>query len=65
MDPQDDLEAQAIELIREWGPVHVGNPAGDFNVITLLTGLAGWLPVTITTFLPMSARTRWKANLET
>ena len=42
MDPQDDLEAQAIELMREWGPVHVGSPAGDFNVITLPDGL-GWV----------------------
>ena len=35
MEPQDDLEAQAIELMREWGPVHAGSPAGDFNTITL------------------------------
>ena len=35
MEPEDDLEAQAIELMREWGPVHVGSPAGDFNTITL------------------------------
>ncbi len=39
---QDDLEAQAVELMREWGPVHVGSPAGDFNVIALPDRL-GWV----------------------
>jgi hypothetical protein len=29
MEPQGDLETQAIELMRLWGPVHVGSPAGD------------------------------------
>lgn len=33
--PQGDLKEQAIELLKEWGPVHVGTPAGDFNVIKL------------------------------
>lgn len=28
--------------MREWGPVHVGSPAGDFNVISLPDGL-GWV----------------------
>jgi hypothetical protein len=35
MEPGGDLKAQAIELLKEWGPVHVGTPAGDFNVIAL------------------------------
>ena len=26
MQPEEDLEAQAIDLLREWGPVHVGSP---------------------------------------
>lgn len=42
MEPEDDLEAQAIELMREWGPVHAGCPAGDFNTITLPDDL-GWV----------------------
>ncbi len=35
MDPQRDLKERAIELLKERGPVHVGTPAGDFNVIAL------------------------------
>ena len=42
MEPQDDLEAQAIGLMREWGPVHVGSSVGDFNTITLPDDL-GWV----------------------
>ncbi|KAL4861956.1 hypothetical protein BDV12DRAFT_56841 [Aspergillus spectabilis] len=34
----DDLANQAIEILKEWGPVHVGSPAGDFNVIDLEGG---------------------------
>src|SRR5262249_32945013 len=39
--PKADLRAQAVELMREYGPVQVGSPAGDFSVITL-TGHPGW-----------------------
>jgi hypothetical protein len=41
MQPKADLLAQAVELMREYGPVHVGSPAGDFSVITL-TAHPGW-----------------------
>jgi hypothetical protein len=40
-EPDVDLAARAVALLSEWGPVHVGTPAGDFNVITLPDGL-GW-----------------------
>jgi hypothetical protein len=33
MEPAADLSAQALVLMREWGPVQVGTSAGDFNVI--------------------------------
>ena len=42
MEPEDDLESQAIELMKEWGPVHAGSPAGDFNTVTLPDNL-GWV----------------------
>jgi hypothetical protein len=32
-EPAADLSAQALVLMREWGPVQVGTSAGDFNVI--------------------------------
>jgi hypothetical protein len=35
VDPGEDLVAQAVDILREYGPVHAGGPAGDFNVITL------------------------------
>lgn len=35
MEPGDDLSAQAVELLREYGPVHGGTPAGDFGAIDL------------------------------
>ena len=35
MDPQHDLAAQAMAIMREWGPVHAGSSAGDFSVIHL------------------------------
>ncbi|GAA2297027.1 hypothetical protein GCM10010402_64410 [Actinomadura luteofluorescens] len=35
MEPEDDLSAQAVELLREYGPVHGGTPAGDFGTIDL------------------------------
>ncbi len=42
MEPDEDLAAQATEIIREWGPVHAGSPAGDFSVITLKDA-PGWV----------------------
>jgi hypothetical protein len=36
--PEADLAAQAIAILREYGPVHVGTPAGDFGTITLDPG---------------------------
>lgn len=35
MSPSGDLSHQATELLKEWGPVHAGSPAGDFTVINL------------------------------
>ena len=42
MEPGADLAAQATQIIREWGPVHAGSPAGDFSVITLKDA-PGWV----------------------
>jgi hypothetical protein len=42
MVPEADLQRQAAELMRKWGPVHGGTPAGDFSVIELLEH-AGWV----------------------
>lgn len=42
IEPGDDLPGQAQSLIREWGPVLAGSPAGDFGVIELPDGL-GWV----------------------
>ncbi|WP_218040145.1 hypothetical protein [Actinomadura sp. WMMB 499] len=41
MEPADDLAAQATELLREFGPVHAGGPAGDFGSIDL-DAAPGW-----------------------
>lgn len=35
MEPEADLQSQAVELLREYGPVHAGSPAGDFSAINL------------------------------
>lgn len=35
MEPEDDLSAQAVELLREYGPVQGGSAAGDFGTIDL------------------------------
>ncbi len=35
MQPQADIRQQAVALMREWGPVRAGSPAGDFSTITL------------------------------
>lgn len=42
MEPVADLEAAAVEILREYGPVHAGTPAGDFGTITLDPG-PGWV----------------------
>lgn len=41
-EPDGDLAEQAGGILGEFGPVHVGSPAGDFHVLTLKDGL-GWL----------------------
>jgi hypothetical protein len=41
-EPTTDLRAKALELMREWGPVYVGTPAGDFRVIGL-KDYPGWV----------------------
>jgi hypothetical protein len=35
MRPEADLRRQAVELMKTYGPVHAGSPAGDFSVINL------------------------------
>jgi hypothetical protein len=40
-EPEEDLAAQAIALMKEWGPVHAGSSAGDFGTIKL-SNFAGW-----------------------
>ena len=42
MQPELDLTAQAVAIMKQWGPVHVGSPAGDFSTITL-AGHPGWV----------------------
>lgn len=42
MQPGDDLGQQAIDLLRQWGPVHVASPAADFSVIHL-SEYPGWI----------------------
>jgi hypothetical protein len=42
MQPSQDLSEQATEIMKEFGPVHVGSPSGDFGVIKL-KGEAGWV----------------------
>jgi len=37
-----DIEKEAIELMKEFGPVYAGSSAGDFNVINL-TETKGWI----------------------
>src|SRR5262245_11999046 len=41
-DPAGDLAAQAVELLREHGPVQPGSSFGDFGTITLDDG-RGWV----------------------
>ena len=42
MAPAEDLAAQAVALLAEWGPVHAGGPAGDFGTVKL-TQAPGWV----------------------
>lgn len=42
VEPDHDLAAQAVTLMKEWGPVHPGGPAGDFGVIELPDDF-GWV----------------------
>ncbi|MDM8551365.1 hypothetical protein QUF72_14870 [Desulfobacterales bacterium HSG2] len=42
MEPRDDLKKQAVEIMKEWGAVHAGSPAGDFSVIRL-SEYPGWV----------------------
>lgn len=37
--PDADLASEAIEILRQYGPVHIGSPAADFGTITLDSGL--------------------------
>ena len=40
--PTADIRSEATNLLREWGPVHEGTPAGDFGV-THLDDDPGWV----------------------
>ncbi|NHK29799.1 MAG: hypothetical protein FK730_00510 [Asgard group archaeon] len=40
--PEDNIQSQAIELLKKWGPVVPGTSAGDFNVIDLDNN-PGWV----------------------
>ena len=40
-DSPDDLQGAAIEVLREFGPVEIGGPAGDFATINLGDDI-GW-----------------------
>ncbi|MFP3960921.1 hypothetical protein SMC26_01190 [Actinomadura fulvescens] len=42
MEPEDDLAAQATEILREYGPVEAGSPAADFGTIDLEVD-PGWV----------------------
>src|SRR3954452_15023292 len=41
-EPEDDLAAQAIALMKEWGPVQAGTSSGDFNIFEA-DHYPGWL----------------------
>ncbi|MGW7408078.1 hypothetical protein ACWGI9_31030 [Streptomyces sp. NPDC054833] len=41
-EPEGQLDERATELLREFGPVHVAGPAGDFRVLELKND-EGWL----------------------
>ncbi|KAL5333783.1 hypothetical protein BJX70DRAFT_45398 [Aspergillus crustosus] len=39
----DDPATQAIEILKKWGPVHVGTPAADFNILDLPDETGGFI----------------------
>lgn len=41
-DPEGDLAQRATDLLREFGPVHVGSPSGDFRTTTVQNA-EGWV----------------------
>lgn len=43
MQPEADLAAQARQIMATWGPVQVGTPSADFNVISLPNPPGGWV----------------------
>jgi hypothetical protein len=40
-DSASGLRERAVDLMREWGPVHVGSPAADFDILPL-SDHRGW-----------------------
>ena len=42
MEPKEDLAAQAIDIMKEYGPVHIGSASADME-ITKLTKYPGWV----------------------
>ena len=44
MEPQKDLGKQAIYLLKEYGPYHVGTASADMNVIKL-ENYPGWVVI--------------------
>ena len=42
MDPEEDLATKAINIMKEYGPVHVSTRSADFQV-TELTNYPGWV----------------------
>ena len=43
-EPETDVASQATALMKEWGRVHVGSPAGDFTTIKLKDH-PGWVVI--------------------
>ncbi|WP_219672102.1 hypothetical protein [Streptomyces bambusae] len=41
--PDGDLAEQATEILKEFGPVRAGSPAGDFGVIDVKDADGGWV----------------------
>jgi hypothetical protein len=42
LEPEEDLQAQAIEILKVWGPVVPGTSAGDF-MVNPIEDTPGWL----------------------
>jgi hypothetical protein len=42
VEPGEDLAGQAVSILREYGPVQAGSPAGDFGTIDL-DAAPGWV----------------------